>query len=271
MKKLSIILLLFVFHSDGHAKIAILIHGYLGDAHSFEQGGALQALHEAGWEHAGNLGFSAEGMKAEFFETSENSRLYYTVTLPYKSPALLQADWLRAYIDEINAHHPDEKLSLVGHSAGGVIARTYLVQHNNQRIDQLITIATPHLGTDKAITALNATNSGGMFGFLKKRVVKNRIGSGNYHLVRQSKGILRDLLPARAGSFLHWLNNQPHPAIRYVSIVRAFGYQSRDFIVPPISQDMNRVTELAGKSEVITSPHGHFLTSDDGILLADLL
>lgn len=42
------------------------------------------------------------------------------------------------------------KLTLVGHSMGGLVARAYLATRGTERIKQLVTIATPHVGTELA-------------------------------------------------------------------------------------------------------------------------
>lgn len=268
----KIALLVLVFSSQwANADVMVLVHGYLGDAHSWQRAGIVPQLNQAGWQHAGNLGFSYNGLHSEYFTDKAANKRYYTVQLPYKAPAMHQADWLQAMLGTIEARHPDEKITIIGHSAGGVIARLAIVRHGQGQVNRLITIAAPHLGTDKAIQALNATNNGGMFGFLKEWVVRDNIGDGLYNTVQQSRGILVDLLPPRPGTMLFWLNQQAHPDISYVSIIRAQGYQSRDLVVPPISQDMNRIYALAGKSQVVLSAQGHELTPQDGKLLLDLL
>ena len=48
-----------------------------------------------------------------------------------------------------------EKLILVGHSAGGVVARLVVLGNNPYRVDELITIASPHLGTVRAAQGLD--------------------------------------------------------------------------------------------------------------------
>jgi len=43
-----------------------------------------------------------------------------------------------------------KKLTLVGHSMGGLICRSYLARHGNERVAALITLATPNTGTELA-------------------------------------------------------------------------------------------------------------------------
>ncbi|HIE54986.1 MAG TPA: alpha/beta fold hydrolase, partial [Chromatiaceae bacterium] len=188
------------------------------------------------------------------------------------APAPLQAGWLKAAVDTIGKNHADEKITLVGHSAGGVVSRLMLVVHGQERVHRLITIASPHLGTDRAVKALDAVDDDGMFGFIKEWFVREEIGDGMYRTLKSSRGILFNLVPPAPGTLLHWLNLQPHPQIEYISIVRSSGYAiAGDLVVPPFSQDMNQVPALRGKSKLYITYQGHELTPADGVLLARIL
>jgi hypothetical protein len=44
-----------------------------------------------------------------------------------------------------------------------------------------------------------------------------------------------------------------------------------DQIVPPLSQDMNRVPVLAGKAQTYRMAQGHLLTPQDGDVIGNLL
>jgi triacylglycerol lipase len=44
----------------------------------------------------------------------------------------------------------DARLSLVGHSLGGLFARWYTQMHGAHRVDRVLTLATPHAGTESA-------------------------------------------------------------------------------------------------------------------------
>ncbi len=350
------------------AEVALLIHGYLSNAATWEFSGVNAALRQAGWQYAGNFTFSPTGLlQLPAPHDDESKKQFYTIDLPSIAPAPLQASWLKAAVDAISRAHPDENITLVGHSAGGVVARLMLVQYGNKRVfdlvkdfgtsespkstrsstthwcpgrpghpafrhniasslrlhtglpydwtprsdaplgsplapsarrvsrvasrlpgttrlrfalhggqrgkvDRLITIAAPHLGTDKAIRALDAVDDDGMFGFIKEWFVKREIGNGLYRTLKVSRGILFNLVPPAPGTLLYWLNIQPHPDIEYISIVRSAGYViAGDLVVPPFSQDMNQVPALRGKSKVYITYQGHELTPADGVLLARIL
>ncbi len=185
---------------------------------------------------------------------------------------MIQADALQAILTAVTQRHPNEPLHLIGHSAGGVVARLALVRHGAGHVQSLITIASPHLGTERAWQAIEATNSGGLFGPIKRMFTKQAIGEGTYHAVQSSVGLLSDLGPAVPGSLLAWLNQQTHPDVLYVSIVRTAAYDmGGDMVVPAYSQDMNQVLALRGRSQVIPVVQQHLLTPQDGQMLVAML
>jgi triacylglycerol lipase len=53
-------------------------------------------------------------------------------------------------IDEVLATTGAHQLILVGHSMGGLVARAYLRKHGVEKVAQLITLATPHAGSELA-------------------------------------------------------------------------------------------------------------------------
>ena len=55
---------------------------------------------------------------------------------------------LRERIDAVCAATGARKLTLVGHSMGGLICRSYLARHGNDKVAALITLATPHAGSE---------------------------------------------------------------------------------------------------------------------------
>jgi triacylglycerol lipase len=55
---------------------------------------------------------------------------------------------LNQRIEEVCAATGAKQLTLIGHSMGGLIARSYLARHGIARVAQLITLATPHAGTE---------------------------------------------------------------------------------------------------------------------------
>lgn len=265
-------LLLLLPLKQSVAEITILAHGYMSDAAIWEVSGVNNALRQDGWQYAGNLGYSPAGLLDQTIKSETGEKRFYTVQLPALAPAAIQASWMNAALQHLSTQYPDDSINLVGHSAGGVVARLTLVQYGAGNVKRLITLAAPHLGTDKAIKALNASNDSGMFGFIKEALVRDAIGDGMYNTLQHSRGILVDLTPPAPGSMLFWLNGQAHPDIEYISIIRSAGYNiAGDIAVPPFSQDMNQIPVLAGKSRPVVVLQGHELTPQDGKLLADIL
>jgi alpha-beta hydrolase superfamily lysophospholipase len=53
-------------------------------------------------------------------------------------------------VNTITVQYPDESIILAGHSAGGLAARAALVRHDLKNANRLVSIASPHMGTDMA-------------------------------------------------------------------------------------------------------------------------
>lgn len=249
------------------ADIVVLVHGYLGNPESWEFSGINAQLETSGWQRAGVIFASPEGSMLTRQPANTGNKPVYNVSLPSKAPAMLQSDLLKGMLSDLEKRHPGEKVTLVGHSAGGIIARLTLVRFGAGQVDKLITIASPHLGTMMAVKALDETHDSGPVG-----IIKNFFGGSLYHTVKSSSGLLVDLTPSRPGNLLHWLNTQPHPDIEYVSVVRGVNqFQSGDRLIPGFSQDMNNVPALQGKSQLYFLPTGHSLNPLDGEMLSLLL
>ncbi len=259
-------LIAFVLASGlARADVALLVHGYLGEAASWEVSGVGTALAANGWQRAGVVitGFPGPLLPPPL---PAGPRKQYALELPSTAPLAIQADALTRALRALEARHPGESFTIVGHSAGGVVARLALVRGGVGQVKRLITIASPHLGTERALEAVDATHSGGPI-----RIIKDFFGGRTYHVVKNSWPVLLDLAPAVPGSTLFWLNAQPHPSIEYVSIIRGAPYGLGDDIVPGPSQDLNNVPVLRGKarSPVVAADHG--LSPVDGVALADLM
>ncbi|MDJ0738943.1 MAG: alpha/beta fold hydrolase [Gammaproteobacteria bacterium] len=274
MKKwlLLAFLLALITQRAATADVLVLVHGYLGTAHSWAEAGVMARLHQRGYRHAGNLGYGAAGVVVQPVAKAPPDKPMYTVNLPSQAPIVVQADWLAAQLREVGRRHPKAAIALAAHSAGGVAARMALVRHGALGVDHLITIATPHFGTGRAVQALDATSGGGLFAPIKRWLVRRTTGDAVYATVAQSRGVLVDLTPPAPGNLLFWLNRQPHPPIRYTSIMRiGTFYMPGDQVVPPLSQDLNRAPALAGRVKTYSMAQGHLLTPRDGDLIGNLL
>lgn len=268
MRKLLLLFLLLIPH-QASADVALLVHGYLGGASSWEKSGINKILSLYGWKHQGTLISALPGLVIGPNNTNTvlPKHSVYSVDLPFKAPLDIQADMLQEILNSLAYYHIDEPITIVGHSAGGLVARVALVKYGKGNVKRLITIASPHLGTPRAAQALKAAKSSGPFGF-----VKSFFGGADYRLVKSSKRLLIELLPARPYNYLFGLNQAPHPDIEYISIVRTTPVgRVGDQLVPGYSQDMNNVPALAGRSYVYLSTSIHQLVPKDGILLSIIL
>ena len=263
----SIIGVLAVFVSIHlKADVLVLVHGYLADPGSWEQSGINASLDAQGWKRGGLFSNTPAGL--QLYEAENNADdTVYVVDLPAEAPVIVQSDFLQSMLNTIRQKQPDQPLIIVGHSAGGVVARMALIRGGAENVSALITIASPHVGTTRANQALDATNESGPFG-----LVKNLFGGSDYDTLKRSRGLLFDLTQPYPGNMLYWLNNQKHPDIKYVSVVRlnAVGFAGDD-LVPGYSQDMNNVIALRGRSSVITTPAGHTLVTQDANTIVDIL
>lgn len=249
------------------ADVLVLVHGYLGGAWSWDESGVTAVLQQNDWQRAGVYAAGPAGVQLIPAAGMQAGDKFYAVDLPSEAPVLVQVYQFQLILDAVRQSHPGEDMILVGHSAGGVVARTALVRGGAGQVKALITIASPHLGTARAEQALDATDIPFPFS-----MVTDFFGGDTYYTALRSRSLYVDLVRPRPGTLLYWLNGQPHPDIAYISVVR--GETSAgwgDYIVPGYSQDMNNIPQLNGKSSVVTIPLNHGLAMVDGSLLVDLL
>jgi pimeloyl-ACP methyl ester carboxylesterase len=256
-----------LFSTALRADVLVLIHGYLSSAQSWDASGITAVLEHAGWHRAGIFVTGPAGIQLIPSRGGQTLHKVYVVDLPSEAPILIQAYQLHQILRAINEANPGEPTVLVGHSAGGVVARTALVRSGAKDIKALITIASPHLGTYRAEQALDATDIPFPFS-----LVTDFFGGDAYDTARRSRGLFVDLIRPRPGSLLFWLNNQKHPEMQYFSIVRGeTTVMSGDYVVPGYSQDMNNVPSLSGRSTRIAVGTQHGLEMIDGSIIVNLL
>ncbi|MDH5485303.1 MAG: GPI inositol-deacylase [Gammaproteobacteria bacterium] len=273
MKKSTVIrLIVFLFSfliTPVRADVLVLVHGWAANADTWIQSGVLQALEASGWSNAGVVTAAADGSVYHHAGAAKlNDNKVYRAQLPAAAPLQIQAAHLYTELLFISKRHAGDSIILVGHSAGGVVSRLVLVSPQSPGIETLVTIASPNLGTERAIDGMDVIHDKPFFcpgpglAFLK-----DTFGGDDYRYLKNSQGALIDLMPAVPGTLIGWLNQQPHPAIHYHSIIRSVG----DELVPAFSQDLNQVPRLHGRSEVHLTQTSHALNMADGMLLANIL
>jgi triacylglycerol lipase len=246
------------------AETLMLIQGFLANGEGWRDSGVTHILTQAGWQDAGELSLAQESVRSDQPPTPALRR-FYTVDLPTYTPLMVQAQRLGRYIDFVRERHPYSALILAGHSAGGVLARLYMVQHKAQPFAALITVASPHLGTPIADLGLAAGERA--LSWMATLIGKDALD--------YSWGLFRDLEVERPHNFLGWLNHQPYPPAIYTSIVhepRAPYIRSlSDWLVPAWSQDMNDVYALHGRTDTVVVSADHGLCAADGRWLVRIL
>jgi len=284
--KYAIALLPLFYISTVSADIALLIHGFNNHAITWQQSGINQYLHQQGWSYQGTLNdhghsiaLQASGSGTPFRPPKQNDNKLYTVNLASRAPIEYQSHQLQKTLHWLNQRHPGEAIYLVGHSAGGLVARYTLVQLFQQQpknnypnhIAALITIATPHLGTFRAAQAIDAVDEPFFCPGPGWRFIQSVFAGDEYDVVRKSESLLHELYPSQPYNLLFWLNNQAHPKIPYFSIVRTSGAFAGDFLVPGYSQDMNNIPALNNQSKTLISYSEHFLTAQDAVTIHSIL
>jgi len=262
-----LVLVTGLFSATGRADVLVLVHGYLSGAQSWDASGITGVLQQHDWQRAGVYVAGPAGIQQVPASGVQAANKFYAVDLPSEAPVLVQVYLLNEILDTIGRTHKDEPVILVGHSAGGVVARATLVRGNHENVSALITIASPHLGTSRAEQALDATDIP-----FPISMVTDFFAGETYDTAMRSRSLYVDLVRPQPGTLLYWLNSQPHPDIEYFSIVRGSSEAGwGDYIVPAYSQDMNNVPALQGRSSMINVPVSHGLEPVDGSVIVNLL
>jgi len=264
-----LILVLLLSTSIGRADVLVLVHGWAADAGTWYRSGVMSPLLAAGWMDGGVLVNSPGGPALLPAQPANGENIIYRSQLPERAPLEFQADLLATQLQLVRSRHPDEPIILTGHSAGAVVARLVLVTGRAPKVDSLISIAAPNLGTPSAIEGLEIADSKPFFcpgpGI---EILKGFFGGDDYRYLRDSYPALVDLAPL---TLTGWLNQQPHPDIHYLAIIHDIPGSGGDELVPAFSQDLNQVPALRGRASVVALSSGHGLSPGDGITLVQNL
>jgi len=257
---LSLLLMSVLAPQTVRADALVLVHGYLGDANSWFSSGVAAGLRRGGWQFGGTLVSGQQGVSVRGGNPGE--KRFYVMSLPSEAPFEYQLRFLLPMLDAVRKRHPDESLSIVGHSLGAVLGRFAMVRRPELGVKGLISIAGPHLGTDKAELGLLA-------GSTPLSMMAPMMGAGT---INRSRSLYKELVREKPGTFLFWLNRQQHPQAMYYSIVRSGeGSSVGDMVVPAFSQDMNNVAALKGRSWVSRSNADHTLERGDAAQIIEAL
>ncbi|MFZ1773115.1 MAG: alpha/beta fold hydrolase [Rhizobiaceae bacterium] len=256
------VLLFWIFGLAGaaRAEVLVLVHGYLASPINWRTSGVAAALAAEGWRDAGHLALGPNGV---MLPPPVTGRRFHTIDLPNEAPIAVQAELISLHVAALTARDKDEKIILVGHSAGGVAARMAMVMARNPAIKGLVTIASPHLGSGLASKASVLSNS--PVGWAAPL-----FGAGT---LARSGALYRDLGEESPWNLVGWLNRQVHPKARYVSVIRSADGSavSGDRVSQAWRQDLRMVPALRGLAEGVVTPAGHGLVPADGKLVSDIV
>lgn len=137
---------------------------------------------------------------------------------PFRAPIGALAERLGRYVDEVRDATGSPVVHLVGHSLGGLVARSYIQDHGGADVvDRCVTVGTPHLGTFAAYCGVGPA--------------------------------ARDMRPGSA--FLYALSDGFRPgAVAHLNI-----YSDNDVLIVPASSA--RLPETAGVVNVAVRDVGH--------------
>ncbi|RMH72253.1 MAG: alpha/beta fold hydrolase [Gemmatimonadetes bacterium] len=156
---------------------------------------------------------------------------------PYGSIPVLAGE-LERFVKYVRKITRAKRVTLVGFSMGGVVARQYVVDHpRNHHVHRLITIASPHQGSGLALIGdILAWAPDNLEDDIAKGinwVAKDVINLEGFEV---TSAAISDLRPPRSHSndalfpgetYLYQLNNKPHPLdIEYVCVIVRVGLQS---------------------------------------------
>jgi triacylglycerol lipase len=235
-------------------QVMILLHGHLGSSIDWRISGFTGVLQDAGWRDGGVIDTVQNTEDIKPLRTAEPADTFYALDLPSEASLTTQAARLDVALQRILPRHPGEALLFTGFSAGGVVARLYMVRHPRLPVRALCTIASPHLGTESAEIALLAAES----------PLSEYATLFGAEFINHSQALYQDLVRERPGSFLYKLNREHHPEAQYIAMVRVNSEaEPGDLVVPVYSQDMNNVVALHGRVQTLSGPGVHGVLADD--------
>ena len=103
------------------------------------------------------------------------------------------AELLREEIEEILTDSAGDKVDIIAHSMGGIVAKTYLAENGADKIDQVIFLGTPHLGAPKTFKGLMYGDDMGFNTFFNLIGILN---SERLKFISQNMPAVYELLPS---------------------------------------------------------------------------
>jgi len=206
----------------------LFLHGLGGSAKTWDDSGLTAFLEARGLRNGGVVRLGEDG-HVKILGSPEQADFFLLEVDSFQS---LQG-WTRALAKLIAAvraatHAP--RVVLVGHSAGGLAGRKYVVEHPlGHHVAKILTIASPHKGSELAWASIlkpllreGASQDNGtsfIYRMLDERLtaLERKVG------IPLDSPILKDLIPESHNPVLAALNRKPHPGDLEYACVLAVG------------------------------------------------
>ena len=225
----------------------ILVHGFNQSSNFWDDVGLVGALADRNTILMGDY-FSENDSNNGLvtlrnpIEIIKGQTALYTITFPQNGTSDLRdsAIMLEKAIQQVTARHRCDKVKLITFSAGGVISRQYITDHvSDHKVASLITVSSPHLGSEHAWLAESFRNAKSYTASLKSsdgNFITKPTKRGTAYLMEKTLGQLEDwshntgidinsraaimLTNPESGNYLDLLSRADHPAdITYHSII----------------------------------------------------
>ena len=123
------------------------------------------------------------------------------------------SDNLNTFLEQKIWHqNPNQKVNLVGHSLGGLVARLWAQKFSNEKLNKLITVGSPHQGAASSYKAIEAgeLENRNTLQWLAQKLILQIYKDGiktDKQIINERLPVVKDLLPTY--DFLINQNNQP--------------------------------------------------------------
>jgi pimeloyl-ACP methyl ester carboxylesterase len=164
----------------------------------------------------------------------EKGKMLFAFPYNWRKDNTETARLLKQKIDEVKLISGSNKVDIVAHSMGGLVARSYAQSdYYENDIDQIIFLGTPHLGAPKTYPIWETGDvsfDGGISGIILESVLQEEAGLNGYNIysnkglfeyIQEKVPALRQLLP-----IYNYLKNYVGGEYRYYPL----GYPKNDFL-----------------------------------------
>ncbi len=216
----------------------LLIHGLGSSSDIWTDRELVRYFEDRGLTYGGVLKRRSDGDMSVVRSGKSGSADFFAIEISDKDASLrLWARDVDAAIDAILRATGAPRVVLVGHSAGGVAARLHVVdQGEGHRTARLVTIASPHRGSELATIALlprqleelAATTEGVLGTGYAALASTARTLLSNIGPIDLEAPLLRDLAPEEYSDLLRDLNQRSHPTSLDYACVVTIGRQEID-------------------------------------------